>query len=463
MTSATTSLSYRHVFGINSAISDNISFSDDETILYVAGHSVVLFNKIERKQKFIYGSELSEGITAFAASPGKTYIAVAEKCDRNAQVNIFDLKTFRKRKALTNTECSSKEYVSLQFSEDNQLLLTLTGAPDWTLQCWHWSKAKVVASISVSDSTPMTKCSFSPTDASVACCSGKDYVKFFRISDREARLLQETHLEGNNFTNHIWLRTPEDHIVACTDAGDLLVFRSGEYACHLSEAPGTNTPLYCLLPLTQGFIAGSSAGTFLFFSYQGDGLEVTSKSFHMENMWSTELTQSSVVSLALAPNEDYICAVTGDNQLLTLPSISPNTISTDDVKYVTCSFHGQKAILGMDICYRKPLILTCSRDQSLRIWNFQSLELELCKTFPEEMLCGALHPSGLHAAVGFGDKLRIFHILVDELRPALELPIKNCRECRFSGGGHMLAAANGNSINVFDFYTGGESCRFARS
>ena len=454
MSSATTSLSYRHIFGINGSITDNITFSDDETMVYVAGHSVVLYNKIERKQKFIYGSEQSEGITSFTASPGKTYLALAEKCDRHAQVNVFDLKSFRKRKTLQNTESSSKEYLSMQFSEDNQLLLALTGAPDWTLQCWHWSKAKVVASVSVSDGYPMSRCSFSPTDASVACCSGKDHIKFFRISDREARLLQETHLEGNNITSHIWLRSPEDYVVACTDNGDLLVFRSGEYICHLAESPGMSTPYYCLLPLAQGFIAGSSAGTFLFYSNQFDEDNFDSKGFHLENMWATELTQSSVVSLALSPSEDYICAVTADNQLLTMPSMSPNTITTEEVKHVTCSFHGQKAILGMDICYRKPLILTCSRDQSLRIWNFQNLELELCKMFPEEMLCGALHPSGLHAAVGFGDKLRIFHILVDELRPALELPIKNCRECRFSHGGHMLAAANGNSINVFDFYTG---------
>jgi hypothetical protein len=77
----------------------------------------------------------------------------------------------------------------MQFSEDNQLLLTLTGGPDWTLQCWNWSKAKIVASISTSNGMPMTKCSFSPTDASVACCSGKDTPGFplesmFAISGR---------------------------------------------------------------------------------------------------------------------------------------------------------------------------------------------------------------------------------------------------------------------------------------
>lgn len=36
------------------------------------------------------------------------YIAVAERGDRGAQVNVFDLKSFRKRKNLVNTEGSSK-------------------------------------------------------------------------------------------------------------------------------------------------------------------------------------------------------------------------------------------------------------------------------------------------------------------------------------------------------------------
>jgi hypothetical protein len=36
------------------------------------------------------------------------YIAVAERGDRGAQVNVFDLKSFRKRKNLVNTESTSK-------------------------------------------------------------------------------------------------------------------------------------------------------------------------------------------------------------------------------------------------------------------------------------------------------------------------------------------------------------------
>ena len=70
------------------------------------------------------------------------------------------------------------------------------------------------------------------------------------------------------------------------------------------------------------------------------------------------------------------------------------------------------------------------------------------------MFCVALHPSGLHAVVGFSDKLRVYHILVDDIRVCLEVPIKACREAKFSKGGNMLAASNGNSICVYELATG---------
>lgn len=108
MTTVSTSLSFRHIFGLNGAVSDNVCFADDDTVVYIAGHNVVLYNKIEKRQRFIYGSETSEGITSFAASPGKRFLAVAERGDKTAQVNVYDLRSFRKRKTLSSPDSPNK-------------------------------------------------------------------------------------------------------------------------------------------------------------------------------------------------------------------------------------------------------------------------------------------------------------------------------------------------------------------
>ena len=109
--------------------------------------------------------------------------------------------------------------------------------------------------------------------------------------------------------------------------------------------------------------------------------------------------------------------------------------------------------LGLDTCVRKPLIITCGVDKSVRIWNYLSKSLELCVIFADAPRSVAFHPSGLYCLIGFPDKLRLCTILMSDIRLIKELPYKNCIECQFSNGGHLFAAVNVGMINVFNFFT----------
>ena len=129
----------------------------------------------------------AHGISSVALCPSKKYIAIAEKSEP-AQIFVYNVRTCRKFKHLEYKQWATKEVVSMAFSADNQLLLTLGGAPDFTLVCWNWNKAKVLSTIQVSDSMPLTMTSFSPLDASVCCVSGKDRLSFYRVLDNEVRL-----------------------------------------------------------------------------------------------------------------------------------------------------------------------------------------------------------------------------------------------------------------------------------
>ena len=139
------------------------------------------------------------------------------------------------------------------------------------------------------------------------------------------------------------------------------------------------------------------------------------------------------------------------------------------------SFHyGQ--VTGMEPAIRKPLLATCGLDKNIRIWNYVDRTLELFKVrslflpacsclalmavpslfaqhFNEEAQCISFHPSGLHLLVGFSDKLRMLNVLMNDIRPFKEFSIKACKEARFSNGGHLFAAVNGNTINIFSTYT----------
>ena len=50
----------------------------------------------------------------------------------------------------------------------------------------------------------------------------------------------------------------------------------------------------------------------------------------------------------------------------------------------------------------------------------------------------AMHPSGYYMAAGFIDKVRIMHVLDDELREFRPLDHRNVHKMKFSTGGQFL-------------------------
>ena len=50
------SVNARHFFGVNTSVKDSLYLvGDDNTLLYVAGHNIVLFRLDEREQQFMAG------------------------------------------------------------------------------------------------------------------------------------------------------------------------------------------------------------------------------------------------------------------------------------------------------------------------------------------------------------------------------------------------------------------------
>ena len=115
-------------------------------------------------------------------------------------------------------------------------------------------------------------------------------------------------------------------------------------------------------------------------------------------------------------------------------------------------FH-RGAILGLSTCIRKQLIATCGVDKSIRLWNYSTKSADLVKVFTEECFSVGLHPSGNLIVAGFADKLRLMTIQMDDFKVVREFAMRACRECRFANGGHLFAAAGGNTVFVYGTYT----------
>lgn len=234
---------------------------------------------------------------------------------------------------------------------------------------------------------------------------------------------------------------------------------------YVNSITQTSRGIHSISLFSKGFIIGCAGGSVVTYERaeeivttgaqviasgggaQAKDLYKKSKEFNLSD------SSAKIVCIALSPTEDGIVCST-DNCQLYAGQLSSSAIKGDEERMEVFSqlFH-HGLITGMDTCIRKPLIVTCASDHSVRVWNYLDSTSELIKYFPEEAFSVAIHPSGLYILVGFSDKLRLMNLLIDDIRPFREFTIRGCKECKFSNGGQYFAAIHGNSIQIYSTWS----------
>lgn len=443
-------LLHRHAFGLKGDVRDNFCYLDEQTVIFPVGHNTVVFNLEQKTQRFLSGTEKTEEITAIAVSPSKKFVAVAERSERGV-ITVFDLHTLKRRRLLTTTETSTREFVCVAFSPDSKFLMAQGGAPDWTLVIWAWEKAKFLAATKTATvaNSVLYQCSFAPNDNNLICVTGNQVFKLLRLTDSTLKMLPNPLMkrEVQNYLTHNWLN--DDRVAVGTDTGDIMIIDGAELKSVLSKGASDSNCVESLVPFSKGFVAGSEDGVISIYEKTEDReLYKKSRTFRIEN------NPFKLRHMSCSPTEEALVCALENNQLFSFALINADIMKAEDTNFehLCQSFHTGH-ITGMDTCIRKPLIATCGLDKSVRIWNCLEKSLELLKSFNEECHSIAFHPSGLHLLVGFSDKMRLMNVLMDDIRPYKEFAIKACRECRFSNGGQYFAAVNGNTVNIFATYT----------
>ena len=453
------SLELVSTFGLKGDVRANVHYIDETTAVYPCGHMVIVYNTETKTQNFIHAADSAVEITAVTVSPNGRTIAVAERCPDKATVSIHDAHSLKKRKVFTLSESQATEFVSISFSSDSKCLLTQCGAPDWSLSCWSIEKGKQLAMCKVSNmqGSPIYQADFSPFDNSVACASGDGILKFFKFQDGILKnAIINMKREPQHYLCHVWL--PGECVVVSTKTGELLLFESYEFKGTLAMgAPGELVnPVHCMVGYSKGFVCGCTEGIVRIFEQSDESRDY----YKMTKTFKIQDTTSRVLSLAVSPSEDSLACSLANHQIYVLNLANSDILKPEEMTFelMATSFHGpglsgSAAITGLDACSRKPLVATCGLDRTVRVYNYYENAVELMKTFAEEAYSISFHPSGLMVLVGFADKMRLMNLLMDDIRAFKQFPIKACRECRFSNGGQMFAAVNGNGIQVFRTYT----------
>ncbi|XP_064153500.1 cilia- and flagella-associated protein 57-like isoform X1 [Anguilla rostrata] len=463
--SAVASAQPHFVFGTQARVPNSLAYFDEQTIIFPSGNNCVFYDTHRKCQRFVTATEKSQGLQALAISPDRLYLAVSERGEKST-VTVYELQQdyMRKRKVLSG-EGLLQVFVCMAFSHDSQYLIGQSGEPDWTLFLWIWQKNKLIPTIKTGGPTsPICKVSFNPQDNTQVFVCGHGVFKFFSYVEGTLKQTNSKRQEPHHYLSYDWVS--ESEVLMGTDRGQLLLFRYQDLLWRtdlrtiqdperLEEQKQEDIHVTAIAAYSKGFACSAGPGlVYLFQKTKDTDIYRISREIRIPfDIYSNDpilAVQQEIASMCVSPLKKSLTVGTDLGQLYTVDLTSEK--DQPQFQFLSHSFHCG-AVTGLSICIQKPLLATCSKDRTVRIWNFETRTLELCKVFCEVPLSIALHPTGLSILVVFLKKLLLLNLLIDDVRTFKEFPLAGCRECGFSHGGHVFAVACGTDIHFFSTTT----------
>ncbi|XP_067423843.1 cilia- and flagella-associated protein 57 isoform X2 [Emydura macquarii macquarii] len=422
-----------HIFGLRSRVANNVCYFDEQIIIYPSGNNCVKYHLEQKWQKFISGSEKSQGMLALAMSPNRRYLAISEIVQEKPTITIYELSSVpcKKRKVLSVFDFPVQEFVSLAFSPDSKYLVAQTGPPESNLAYWMWEKQRMMAIVKADiQNNPVYQSGDLRWETSIECKEPPSEVEKDELAHESESLIE----------------------FPTASSPDL----SSELLCEANGQRQASLPkVSAIAAYSKGFACSAGPGIVLLFekTEEKEGYRENREIRIPQDQRSSDPNQSDkqdIMCMCFSPSEETLLISTSKNQLYIFTISSTEIIKGEPAHFEYLNFPLHSAsITGLDTCIRKPLVATCSLDRSVRIWNYETNTLDLYKEYQEEAYAVSLHPTGLYVLVGFSDKLRLMNLLIDDIRTFKDFTVRGCRECTFSNGGHLFAAVNGNVIHIY--------------
>ena len=391
-----------HAFGLTANVQNNIIAVDETTVCYPVGRAVVIFNTDTRKMAFVREGTQDKGeITSLALSPSKKYLAVCERAE-HAQVSIYHIASQRRTKVLPQggaLDVASGEFVTAAFSADSKMLAAVTS--DFSIALWLWDKGRLLAlqKNPMAASFGITRVGFNPSDANTLSTTGPKFFKLWRYADGQLKVWNVNLHKGREhqmYTDHCWL-PGDDRVAACTDAGEVFIAEKGELKTVIASAPAAGAAkLLCLTPFARGFLAAGDGGVVCVFEAAKE--DASKEMYQLSHTFVCQQAAAGaassggagsgkeplvITSLSATPSEEILYVASANSQLATFPLANIDILKADDQHFTFFSSGGfhHGSITGLDVCVRKPLLITCGTDKTLRMWNYAS---KMCE---QQQLC----------------------------------------------------------------------------
>ncbi|KAF5287488.1 hypothetical protein FQA39_LY04116 [Lamprigera yunnana] len=487
----------RLMYGLRTDVKGNAQFISDDEVIYPVGGLLAANNFAQKRQRFVRLPEKGKNVTRILISPNQKIIAIAERGDKPT-IYLYDSATLKKKKHLQippDRENNAREFFAMDFTYDSKAIVAITGEPDWFMYMYKCERGKVESSVkgnNLNNTGTVSKVACNPNDINLVAIVGSTVFKLMACSEKVWRQFGYSKSDNLNLSDVIWLT--QDRLLAATVEGKFMYFENGELRLtawagdlpvlslnvhekehfqksssqgNISEPSADSIEseedyeIRCLRVFPRGFAFAYLNGTIHFYEketphkYKKRNVYKVPNNNIIREEADAEYVMNEINGFDINPSQERLVVTCKQNQLFTVKLWGVDMITNPEVyftEYGHSLHHGP--IGGIDVCSWKPIFLTSGEwDRTLRIWNYETDTIELCKQFQEDIRGVALHPAGLYAVVGFSDKLRYLTIMIDDLVVTREFPIRNCRTPSFSKMGHYFAATNGSLIQVYSTVT----------
>ena len=449
------------VLGIDQSPNTGIYMLGENIVAYFAGNNIVRHDLEAKEQRFLaYTDSARGGVKCVAVSQanqqGQVLLAYCLELDSTI-IYIVELNQLKRQKSVT-IPSSTVPFSCLAFSRDGRYLIAM-GTSDSQLYYFDLSNGALIGQHKVtagptsgSFNSVVTCISMNPSDEKSICCSGKGIFRQISKSDKGFSMKQSPTANKDNvdFKSHIWVDNngKDNRIITAAADGHIYCIEGSNYISSITMKNSTNSPVTHLTPTPKGFACVTNSNTIHFFEKQADA-----KTFVEANVIPVDQT-ATISSVAMSPTDDKIVILMNDSRLISLPLVSQEQTNSAVEPTSLLPPHHVGQINGIDVAFRKQLLVTCGEDRCVRVWNYEKMTCELSHFFSDPPLSVSFHPSGTCILVGFPEKIRYMSITVDDLITQHEFPIRNCKELKFSHGGQYFAAVNaGSNVQIYNSYT----------
>ena len=453
-----------HIVGVRGNINGGICVINEKEIAYAAAHHAVIRNVETHSQRFIATGE----ITCMALSPSRDLIGIAEKGTGN--VKWYECSTLRCKRKMTHE--SSSDILHISICRDSTTCLILSGQPDYLLTMWKMEKNTATAFASMNLAATIEKdvlrADLCPTNSTLVSIIGKKLLRMFHVTSKNTsrRFIPVTvnsKSEPQNYTSQCWLSSGD--LIVGAENGEIIVIDSDRNTNKVSMR--ADQPIHSILECPKGFVVGCAGGTLVLY-------QQTSKEGGYTLSNTMNLCSNTVISgmgLMKVPSQAaMVMCVTEENSIIAVPLLSPQDNDSGAAVIVPSLNHSPSnsihslvpdaGALVLDVCVWRPLIAIGGYDDgTVRLYNYQSHELELTHRFDDNICDLSFSPCGDYILLSMTTTVCLCSVLSNKLNISWQveqLP-QSCL-VRFSNGGDRFAICLGTIVQVHCVFTKENIC-----